>query len=230
MTILAIGAHPDDLDYGASGTIAKWVKEGAKAYYLVATDGSKGCVNDEILTEQLIKIRRQEQESACRILGVEKVFFLSHIDGELENSLALRKEIARVIRHTKPDIVITIDPTFVYCVKDGFVNHPDHRAVGQASLDAIYPFARDARAFPELLNEGFKPHKVKQVMLLNFNVHNYYVDISSSLDLKIKALEQHKTQHQSIDKMKQEVQDEASEFGKYASCQYAEGFVKIEID
>lgn len=227
--ILAVGAHQDDIDFTAAGSIAHWIKMGAEAYYLVATDGSKGSPDPEILSEQLSSIRRREQEDAAAVLGVEKVYFLNHIDGELINSLELRKEIVIIIRKVKPDIVITFDPTFVYSPSHGFINHPDHRAIGQATLDAIYPCARDSRAFPELLKDELNPHKTKEVMLVNFNHHNFFVDISGTLELKLEALRKHVSQNPDVSAMEKWVKERAKEMGEKINAKYAEGFVRIEI-
>lgn len=130
--VLAVGAHPDDIDIGCSGSISKWVRQGAKAYYLVLTDSSKGSENLKIPDKKLTKIRHLEQRKAANLLCVKKVFFLDFVDGELENTPALRQKIVEIIRKVKPTTVICFDPTLVYDPKRQFINHPDHRVCGQA--------------------------------------------------------------------------------------------------
>lgn len=225
--ILGVGAHPDDLDFCCGGTIAKWVKEGAQAYLLVLTDGSKGSEDASITAEELKAIRRDEQESAAETLGVEEVIFFDHTDGELVNDLELRKKVVRVIRKIKPDVVITMDPTFVYDAKMGFINHPDHRVAGQATLDSVYPFARNAKTFPELLDEGLPSHIVKEVLLINFRDMNYFTDISEVMDIKLKAMMSHKSQIDNSKTLKEFMYSANKIMGKKIKVDFAEGFVKI---
>lgn len=242
--ILAVGAHPDDIDIGASGTIAKAVAEGGKAYYLVLTDGSKGSEDLSISTEKLIKMRQAEQQNAAKILGVEKVFTLGFVDGELENTPALRKHIVKIIRQIKPTTVICWDPSLYYDETRMMVNHPDHRKSAEATMDSVYPFARNARTFPELLDEGLEPHVVEELLIMNFSRANYFVDISSTIDKKLKALECHKSQFtdmkkftEMIKKMSQATGDKARLASTSDSesrrakpkMKFAEAFVKITL-
>jgi LmbE family N-acetylglucosaminyl deacetylase len=227
MIILGIGAHPDDLDFGSAGSFAKWAKEGHCCYYLVCTDGSKGSDDPNMTEKRLIALRRQEQKDAAKILGVKDVFFLNHKDTELVADLILKKEIVRYIRKLKPNIVLTLDPTFIYSAKRGFINHTDHRAVGQAALDAVFPMARDRLTFKELEKEGLTPHKVSTLYLTKFEDYNEIVDISETIDLKVKALLAHKTQ---IDKEVSEMMKGfAHLIGEKYGYKYAEGFVKFNL-
>lgn len=180
--ILGIAAHPDDLDFGCSGTFASLIKKGARGYYLILTDGSKGSENMNLTHKELTKIRHREQKEAGKVLGLQKVFFLDFVDGELMNTPEVRKEVVKIIRSLKPDLVFSNDPTYVYDEVSGFINHPDHRAAGQIALDCIFPFARNTRTFPELLEEGHSPHSVREVFLTNFRKGNFYVDISQTVD------------------------------------------------
>ena len=225
--ILAVGAHPDDIDFSASGTIAKWIKEGAKAYYLICTNGDKGSDDLKMTHKKLAKIRRKEQLAAAKILGVKKVFFLNYNDGELENSLHLKEKIARTIREVRPNIVITIDPAMIYSQRRGFINHPDHRACGHATLDAVFPLARDRLSFPHHEKKGLKPHKVEEVYLTNFDEKDTFVDITKTIDLKIKVLMVHKSQisEESIKRVKKW----ASLTGKKKGFKFAEGFKRIKL-
>ncbi len=227
--ILAVGAHPDDIDIGSSGSIAKWIKQGADAYYLVLTDGSKGSEDAKISNTALTKIRRAEQQSAADLLGIKKVFFLDFVDGELENSPELRKEIVKIIRQIKPTTVMCFDPTLVYDDNRQFINHPDHRAAGQATLDAVFPYARNTRTFPELLSEGLEPHVVEELLMTNFSKNNYAVDISDTIDLKIQTLACHKSQFRDIGKFQDSIKKSNALAGSNAKpkVKYAENFQRI---
>lgn len=229
-TILAVGAHADDIDFGCAGSFAKWSKDGAQIYYLILTDGSKGSEDLSLRREKLITMRQKEQKDAAKALGAKYVYFLNYIDGELENSLALRKDIVRIIRQVRPDIVICWDPTYFYSVEMGFINHPDHRVSGQATLDAVFPFSRNARTFPDLLEkEGLPLHKVNEVLLMNRADADFFVDTSDSMDKKIEALSCHKSQFDDFEDIKKRVKDRAEKLGQKAKCKYAEGFVRITI-
>lgn len=227
-TVLAVGAHPDDIDFSAAGTIAKWIKEGATVYYLICTNGNKGSDDPKMTHKKLARIRRKEQLTAARILGVKKVFFLNYEDGALENSLHLKEKIARVIRETKPNIVITIDPLMVYSQKRGYINHSDHRACGQATLDAIYPLARDRLSFPHHERRGFKPHKVEEVYLTNFDKRDTFFNITKTIDLKIEAIKAHKSQ--ASEETIKRIKEWSRQTGKQKGFKFGEGFKRIKIN
>ncbi len=229
--ILAVGAHPDDIDIGCSGSVVKWITESAQVFYLVLTDGSKGSEDAKISNQELIKIRRAEQQKAADLLGVKKVFFLDFIDGELENTPTLRKQIVKIIRQVKPTTVICWDPTLYYDAGRMFVNHPDHRKSGEATLDCVYPFARNARTFPELLDEELEPHVVEELLIMNFSKANYFVDISGSIDKKLEALACHKSQFNDIQKFTEMIRGMNKMVGQKAKpkMEYAEGFVRITL-
>ncbi len=225
MIILGVGAHPDDLDFGASGTFAKWAKQGHYCYYLICTDGSKGSDDPKMTEAKLINLRKKEQEDVVKILGLKGVFFLNHKDTELTVDLKLKKEIVRFIRKLKPDILVTFDPTFIFSKTRGNINHTDHRAAGLAALDAVFPLARDRLTFKELEKEGLKPHKVPVVYLTSFEEPNEIIDITDTMDLKLKALAAHKTQikEQALDWVK----DRAKKIGSLKNFKYGEGFIKL---
>jgi LmbE family N-acetylglucosaminyl deacetylase len=229
--ILAVGAHPDDIDIGSSGSVSKWIKEGGEAYYLVLTDGSKGYEDPNIPNSKLIKMRQAEQQKAADILGVKKVFFLNFVDGELENTPKLKKEIVKIIRQVKPTTVMCFDPTVVYDENRSMVNHPDHRVAGQATLDSVFPFARNSRTFPELLKEGLKPHIVEELLLTNFSKSNFFVDISETIDLKMKAIACHVSQFNDMEKLLEKMRFWSGEIGKKAKpkAKFAESFVRITL-
>jgi LmbE family N-acetylglucosaminyl deacetylase len=224
--ILGVTAHPDDLDFIASGTVAKWIKQGAIGYYLICTNGCKGSEDPKMTEAKLIKIRRQEQILAGKIIGLKDVFFLKHNDTELVADLKLKKEIVYYIRKLKPEIVITTDPTFVYS-SYGFINHTDHRAAGQAAIDAVFPLSRDRLTFPEHEKQGLTPHKVKTLYLPSFDSSKELVDISDSIDIKLKALAAHKSQidNATIERIK----ERSKQIGEKSGYGYAESFIKLNL-
>ncbi|HEY8886075.1 MAG TPA: PIG-L deacetylase family protein [Candidatus Microsaccharimonas sp.] len=226
--ILGIAAHPDDLDVGAGGTIAHFASQGAEVHYLILTDGGKGSNDPSITSADLVATRHAEQRAALEIVGGTTITFLDYPDGELEVTMNLKKQIARAIRSIKPDVVITMDPTVVYSAKRGIINHPDHRAAGQATLDAVFPLARDRLTFPDLYDEGYEPHKTETVLMVNFNESNFAVDITDSFDTKITALGAHISQFDG-DEVSTWMRDMAEEQGKAAGYELAESFVRIDI-
>src|SRR5918999_1913158 len=192
-SVLVVVAHPDDAEFMSAGTIGKWAREGKEINYVLCTAGDKGTSDRSMSPSELADIRKREQREACDRLGVKGLVFLSYEDGVLQNTLALRRDIVREIRPFKPDVVICQDPTMRWTAQ-GYINHPDHRAAGDATLDSVYPSARDALVFPELLCEGFEPHKVREVYLAGTNTPDVYVDIEDSIHLKVAALKAHVSQ------------------------------------
>lgn len=231
---LGIAAHPDDLDATAAGSVAAWTAAGAEVYYLVLTDGSKGSADLTGDPCELVGIRRREQQEAARILGVKDVFFCDYKDGELQVSKDVRRDICRYIRKLRPDTVFTMDPTVIYVSSKGFINHPDHRAAGQATLDAVYPLARDHLAFPELYtDEKLEPHKVGTVLLSNFSAdcdkHTCVFDITATIETKLQALAAHTSQFSDLDGTLQFFRQLAAEAGAGCGVGYAEGFVRLDV-
>jgi len=227
--VLAVGAHADDIDFGASGSVAKWAADGAEVHYLVITDGSKGSADPNMTSENLVATRQQEQRAAATTLGAKEVHFLGYEDGMLEVTMPLKKDIVHVIRQVRPDTVVVIDPTIVYSSELGIINHPDHRAAGQATLDAVFPLARDHLSFPDLYtDEKLEPHKVAHVLLINFEKQNFYVDISATFETKVAALKQHSSQISNVERMTEMLQQRASTLGSKTGSRYAEGFVRID--
>jgi LmbE family N-acetylglucosaminyl deacetylase len=191
---LAIGAHPDDTDFGCAGTAHLWTKAGWDFYYCVVTDGSKGTSDASLTSDRLVPLRQQEQRNAAEVLGVKDVFFLEgNVDGELTYTRRLLGDIVRVIRQLKPYAVFTHEPSQVFH-RNAFVNHSDHRATGLATIDAVYPTARDRLNFPEHLDEGLETHNVKEVFIWGNDDPNYPVDITDAVETKIQALLRHASQ------------------------------------
>jgi LmbE family N-acetylglucosaminyl deacetylase len=227
--VLAVGAHPDDMDFGAGGSLALFAAQGAQVHYLQVTDGSKGTDDTHITCEALMKKREQEQRDACQALGGTDVHFLRYRDGELEVTAQLKKDIVRVIRTIKPDVVITPDPSELYSPSMGMVNHSDHRATGLATMDAVYPLARDHLNYPDQIEEGLQPHKVKTLLFTNFERQNFYVDISTTLQTKLQAIAAHASQIDDMDSARDMFTNFAANTGKRAGYEYAEGFMRLDI-
>lgn len=225
--VLGVVAHPDDLEFGAAGTIAKWAAQGVQVYYYVLTGGERGSSDPDEAREHLITTRQSEQRKAARILGVTDVFFGEYEDATMCCNQDVQRDIVRVIRKLQPDTVITMDPTEAYSTDLGMLNHPDHRAVGQAALDAIYPLARDCMSFPELARDGLKPHRVERALLINTTQSNYTVDISEQIELKKRALQAHASQmNEGLLKM---ILAYNQRVGTPHSYNYAEAFMRIDL-
>jgi LmbE family N-acetylglucosaminyl deacetylase len=227
--VLGVAAHPDDLDFGASGSLAKYAAAGAQVYYLLLTDGGKGSADRSISTEELIKIRQTEQTAAVKAIGGAGVEFLAYPDGMLEVTMDVKRDIVKAIRTLKPDVVVTMDPSVLFSAERGFINHPDHRAAGQATLDAVFPLARDHLSFPELYKAGYEPHKVSTVLLVNFTHSNYYEDITNTLDTKFAALAAHVSQIGDMEGVRKRFTEMSGQTGAKAGCKYAEGFVRLDV-
>jgi LmbE family N-acetylglucosaminyl deacetylase len=227
--VLGIAAHPDDLDFGAAGTMAHFAEQGAAVHYLILTDGSSGSEDREMTAERLIKIREKEQRAAVKAIGGKGVTFLGYPDGRLEVTMDLKREIVKVLRTVRPDVVVTMDPSVLYSASRGFINHPDHRAAGQAALDSVFPLARDHMSFPELYAAGFEPHKTKTILLTNFNDANYYEDISETFPKKVAALKAHASQIGDVKTVSTRMKEWAHAVGQKAGYDLAEGFVRIDI-
>jgi LmbE family N-acetylglucosaminyl deacetylase len=229
--VLVVSAHPDDPEFGAGGAIAKMAKDGARVTYAIVTDGSQGGEDAGQKDSELIAIRQKEQRAAARVLGVKKVEFLGYKDGHVVPDLKLRHDIVRMIRKHKPDLVITHLPGRVLDAPMGG-SHPDHLAVGEATLAAVYPDSRNPRAFKGLLKEGLEPHVVKEVWIPYWTLGDFYVDISKTLDLKIKALHKHKSQVAQPGrewKFEPVLRKRHSEVGKRGGYRYAESFKRIKV-
>jgi LmbE family N-acetylglucosaminyl deacetylase len=229
--VLVVSAHPDDPEFGAGGSVARMAKDGARVTYVIVTDGSQGGEDPKQKDSELTAIRQKEQRAAARVLGVKKVEFLGYKDGHLAPDLKLRRDIVRMIRKHKPDLVITHLPGRVLDAPMGG-SHPDHLAVGEATLAAVYPDSRNPRAFRALLKEGLEPHVVKEVWIPYWTSGDYFVDITKTVDQKLASLHKHKSQvsqpgrEWNIDKW---IRKRHREVGKKAGYQYAESFKRIKV-
>lgn len=230
-TILVVGAHPDDPEFGCGGTVAKFISQGAMAYYLICTNGARGSRHQDVEGEKLAEKRKREQEEAAKVIGVSEVFFLDHGDGELEADLHLKEEIVKYIRKLKPDIVFTHDPSWFYFVGEdfSFINHTDHRETGAAAIDAVFPLARDLASFPEHIEERLEPHKVLEVYLFNFHNPNHFEDITDFFETKFKAVLKHQTQVDDKEKVRLFLEKRLGDLGKKSGIKYAEGFIRLAL-
>ena len=193
---MSIHAHPDDQEFTVGGTLAKWARAGCEIITVCITSGGAGSnkyTPPDMTRRALVAIREEEQREAGRILGVKDTIFLGHEDGMLEPSIALRKELTRLIRRFRPEAVLTGDPSMRF-YGSTYMNHPDHRVAADVALDAVFPSAGTRLIFPELLDVGLEPHEVHQVYIHGAERPDTYVDISDVLDVKVAALRAHKSQ------------------------------------
>jgi LmbE family N-acetylglucosaminyl deacetylase len=226
--VLVVMAHPDDPEYGAGGTLARWTgEEGCEVIYLIVTDGSKGSSERDMDPERLVTLRQAEQRAAADLLGVRQVEFLGFPDGEVAPDLVLRHAIAREIRRWRPDVVVTHDPATLYW--ESYINHPDHRAVGQATLDAVFPTARDHLNATHLLAEGLEPHVVHEVYLAGSRQPDCWIDIEPTFERKIAALRHHVTQIRDPDGLPERIRQRAAAAAEGHGLRLAEAFKKISL-
>jgi LmbE family N-acetylglucosaminyl deacetylase len=226
--VMVIVAHPDDAEFTVAGTMARWAREGKEIILVLCTDGSRGSNDPSCSPEAMVAIRQAETAAAAAVLGVKEVVNLCYEDGTLQPTLALRRDLTRVIRRFKPDIVICSDPTRRYH-GDGYLNHPDHRAAGDAALDAVFPSAGTRYIFPELLAEGLEPHNVKELYLHGADTPNTWIDITDTIDLKIEALKKHASQVGEYEELDTWIRDWATENGKAPGMTYAEAYKRMEL-
>ncbi len=223
---LVVMAHPDDAEFLCAGTVARLCNEGWLVWYCLATSGDKGTKDPEMTPERLAGIREAEQREACRILGCQDVIFLRYPDGWVEPNDALRGQIVRLIRELKPDTVITWDG-----FRRGF-NHNDHRAVGIATYDAVYPASRDPLYYPEQIAEGLNWHRVSELLLGGADEPDYFVDITDTFDTKIAALLAHTSQvarDQPRDEWVAGFRRRMREQAEHSGIAYAEAFRRVTL-
>ncbi len=221
--ILVILAHPDDPEFFCGATIARWTSTGHYVEYCLLTHGDKGTADRSLTPEALSQIREQEQRKAAAVLGVQSVSFLNYLDGYLVPNLDLRRDLVRVIRTHKPDILVSCDPLNIF-PGDNRVNHPDHRAAGQAVVDALFPATGNFNFFPELLDEGLEPHAVKELWLSITPQPNVIMDVTDFWDKKIRALHEHRSQIGDIDKFDERMRNRRTPDSTPEAPRYEEHF------
>jgi len=235
--LLAVGAHPDDIDFGASGTVAKLVNEGWDAYYVICTDGSKGSSDPKMTPEHLIETRKKEQIAAGKVLGLKDIFFLQHCDTELIPDQILKEELVRIIRTIRPNLVIGLDPTFYFSMEPyfgrdyHFVNHTDHRATAVATMDAVFPLSRDRLTFPLHEQEGLQSHRVEELWIVNWGCKkpDHIVDITGNIEKKLQALSEHHSQFDDSHEMKERVKSRAKIHADGEDFEFAESFIRLKM-
>lgn len=190
--VLAVMAHPDDVDFGCAGTMATWVAAGIEVSYCLVTDGEAGGEDRDMPRSEMARIRREEQTAAAAAVGVTDLHWLGHPDGKVYVTHELRRDISRVIRKVRPQRVIVQNPGRNWMRIYG--SHPDHMAAGEAALCAVYPDSRNPFAHPELLEEGLEPWTVPETWIVMGPEVNYYVDMTEQFASKVKALECHASQ------------------------------------
>jgi LmbE family N-acetylglucosaminyl deacetylase len=223
--VMSIHAHPDDQEFSIGGTLAKWAQAGCEIISVIITSGDSGSNDpskDGSYKQELATLREQEQLAANAVLGIQQTVFLRYPDGELEPTIALRKELTRLIRQYKPDTVSTGNPQ-AWFYGDEYLNHPDHRAAAQAACEAVFPSAGSRLIFADLLAAGYEPHDVRRLYIHGPETANTWVDISETIDLKIRALQQHVSQIDP-DEVGKWMTEWAEEEGKEKGIKYAESY------
>ena len=216
--------HPDDAESRMAGTVARWTREGKDIIYVVCTNGDKGTNDPNMKPEVLAVIREKEQLAAAKLLGVKEVVFLRHPDQGLEDTPEFRKEIVRLIRIYRPETVVTVD------LYRGYLNHRDHRVTAQVTLDAVFPYASSAYSYPDLLEQGLQPHKVKEIWFCGTEDPNYYIDITDTIDIKLGALRCHKSQVGDRLELGERMRQRARTSAEGQDYQLAEAFHREEIE
>ena len=224
---MSIHAHPDDQEFSIGGTLAKWAQAGCQVISVVITSGDSGSndpTKDGTYKPILAALREQEQLGANEVLGVKETIFLRYPDGELEPTLALRRDLTRLIRQFKPDTVLTGNPEGWF-YGEGYFNHPDHRAAAQAGCEAVFPSAGTRLIFTNLLEAGYEPHDVSRLYIhgTDKDKADTWVDVTETLELKIKALQQHVSQVP-VDEVGKWMTEWAEEEGKDKGIKYAEAY------
>jgi LmbE family N-acetylglucosaminyl deacetylase len=226
---MVIAAHPDDADFGPAATAAAWIDAGSEGWLVCCTSGDAGA--DDATTDplELAALRELEQNAAAAAVGYAGVTYLHQPDGALANDLALREHLVREIRTFRPDAVLATDPEALFHSDRG-VNHTDHRAAGLAAVDAVYPAARNAMAFPWLARDGLEPHSVRRLYLFWSNVPNAYVDVSATVDRKVAALRAHASQIRKPEGLEARIREWAAEEGAPIGVAGGDAFRVIIID
>jgi LmbE family N-acetylglucosaminyl deacetylase len=226
--VMVIMAHPDDPEFFCGGTVARWAREGAEVTYVIITNGNKGSDDPNMTPERLVEIREVEQRRAAEVLGVQHIEFMGYPDGELAPDLCLRCDLARLIRQHRPDAVICPDPT-TRITTFGSINHADHRAAGDAALDAIFPTARNPFYCRDLLEvEGLTPFAVREVYLAGTTQPDTCVDVTDTLELKIQAVRQHVSQIQKPEELAERIRSRLK-VEQNGQVRYQETFRRLEL-
>jgi LmbE family N-acetylglucosaminyl deacetylase len=219
--VLVVGAHPDDPEFGCAATVAKWVRQGKEVHYLLLTSGDKGSHDPHLRAGEVAALRECEQRNAARVLGVASVTFMRHPDGLLEANLPLRQQVCAEIRRIRPHFLVAIDPWRRYQL------HPDHRAAGQVALDAAWA-AREWGIFPEQLADGEDPWRISEAYLFWTDSADHWEDVSETVDVRIEALKEHKSQvGERLAMIEEYVREATRQTGEPHGMAYAEAFKRF---
>ena len=222
-TYMWVVAHPDDAEFSSAGTIARLTREGKRVVIIQVTSGDRGTTDRSHPPETLARLRESEEQEAARRLGVSEVIFLREPDGHVMPTVELREKIVRMIRTYRPDVIVTHDPFRPYAL------HPDHRAVGQVTHDAVYPLARDHLYFPEHLEAGLEPHKTAEIWYFGSDSPDVFVDITDTFDAKIHALKAHVSQVGDGDSLDERLRERSRELAKDQPFDLAEAFKSVRM-
>lgn len=219
--ILVITAHPDDMEFGCGGSVAKWCAEGRKVWLVVSTNGDKGSGDREMTSERLAAIRAAEQAEACKVLGMAGFHILGYPDGFLTDTPQYQGDVVRMIRTYQPDVVVCQDPIRRLSL---YAQHRDHRTAGSVALDSVFPAARDHLYYPEQVAAGLEPHKTAEAWVFGAEHPDMYVDTTDSIATKIAALRCHVSQIGDFAGMEERVKEGAASVGETPGFAYAEAF------
>jgi len=222
-TYMWVVAHPDDLEFSSGGTVAKFAAEGKQVILIQVTSGDRGTQDLSFTSETLGATREGEEQEAARRLGIAKIEFLREPDGAVVPDLKLRERITRLIRTYKPDVIVTHDPFRPYAL------HPDHRAVGMAAHDAVYPTARDPLYYPDHLASGLESHKTAEIWYFGAQEPDIWIDITESFDSKINALKAHVTQVGEAKELAERLRTHSTEIAKDQPFELAEAFKVVKM-
>lgn len=224
---MVIMAHPDDIEFGCAGTMARWIEEGCRVTYVLCTSGDVGIADAGMTRTRAAEIREAEQQAAADLIGVHEVVFLREPDGMLENTIDLRRKLVREIRRSKPEVVVTNDPTTLW-VDGSYINHPDHRAASMAAVDAVFPAAGQPNLFEELAEEGLTAHKPRKVYITWTSDPDTWINVSGTIGKKVDALRAHVSQMREWDP-EPRVREWAADTAKGKEMEYAEAYRVITL-
>jgi LmbE family N-acetylglucosaminyl deacetylase len=228
---LVVFAHPDDAEFLCGGTVARWTREGTDVHYVCATDGSAGWNGPDLDRSEIARTREGEMRDAADVLGVSTVGFLGYVDGSLQADLALRRDVCREVRRHRPEVLVAPDPSMLWSGRS-YINHPDHRAIGEAVLAVVACDAPTRPQFPELLDEGFEPYSVPRLWLSTYpRGSDLRVDIGETIDLKIKALKAHVSQIENMGEfdVDERMRSWAEAEAKHDAFEYGEAFRVFDL-
>lgn len=224
---MAIFAHPDDIEFSCSGTMARWARAGSRICYVLCTSGDVGIAQPGMTKARAVEIREAEATEAARITGVNNLVFLREPDCMLEATLALRKRLVREIRRFRPEVVVAGDPTVIWAGSD-YINHPDHRAAAVCAIDAVFPASGQPNLYEELEEEGLHAHKVRKVYVSGWSQTDLFVNIDSTIDVKVAALRAHTSQMGEWDP-EPRIKEWAAESAKGKEMGFAESFRVVTL-